>query len=152
MNSTTATSSGASTTASSTARLHALAAQLRLGEARGRLAGWCPFRHGCQMAIASICLALRASGLWLRYATLQNLIRFLSLDCARVEGVGAIWQHCSSFLPFYPATFGRTSHALFCDRNGVRCLRFNRVGYFSAFRFSFPDWRPSLDLPDDHLS
>ena len=34
--------------------------------------------HGCQMAIAGfihcMCLALRASGLWLRYATLQNLI------------------------------------------------------------------------------
>ena len=44
MNSTTATSSlGASTTASSTARLHAALAQLRLSEARGRIAGWCPF-------------------------------------------------------------------------------------------------------------
>ena len=35
-------------------------------------------RHSCQMAIAGfldrMCLALRASGLWLRYATLQNLI------------------------------------------------------------------------------
>ena len=34
--------------------------------------------HGCQMAIAlffnRMCLALWASGLWLRYATLQNLI------------------------------------------------------------------------------
>ena len=34
--------------------------------------------HSCQMAIARfsdrMCLALRASGLWLRYATLQNLI------------------------------------------------------------------------------
>ena len=34
--------------------------------------------HGCQMAIARfldrMCLALRASGLWLLYATLQNLI------------------------------------------------------------------------------
>ena len=34
--------------------------------------------HGCQMAIARfldrMCLALRASGLWLRYAALQNLI------------------------------------------------------------------------------
>ena len=34
--------------------------------------------HGCQMAIAifldQMCLALRASGLWLRYATLQNWI------------------------------------------------------------------------------
>ena len=34
--------------------------------------------HGCQMAIARcldrMCLALRASGLWLRYATLPNLI------------------------------------------------------------------------------
>ena len=33
--------------------------------------------HGCQMAIARfldhMCLALRASGLWLRYAALQNL-------------------------------------------------------------------------------
>ena len=36
------------------------------------------FRHGCQMAIARfldrMCLALWASGLWLRYAMLQNLI------------------------------------------------------------------------------
>ena len=35
-------------------------------------------RHGCQLAIARfpyrMCLALRASGLWLRYAMLQNLI------------------------------------------------------------------------------
>ena len=35
-------------------------------------------KQGCQMAIARfldrMCLALRASGLWLRYATLQNLI------------------------------------------------------------------------------
>ena len=35
-------------------------------------------QHGCQMAIARfldrMCLALRASGLWLRYAALQNLI------------------------------------------------------------------------------
>ena len=35
-------------------------------------------RHRCQMAIARfldrMCLALRASRLWLRYATLQNLI------------------------------------------------------------------------------
>ena len=35
-------------------------------------------RHGCQMAIARfldcLCLALWASGLWLRFATLQNLI------------------------------------------------------------------------------
>ena len=44
------------------------------------------------MAIARfldhICLALRASGLWapLRYA--EKFDRFLSLDCARVEGVG----------------------------------------------------------------
>ena len=34
--------------------------------------------HGCQMAIAGFLdcmyLALRASGLWLRYATLQNMI------------------------------------------------------------------------------
>ena len=34
--------------------------------------------HGCQMTIARfsdrMCLALRASGLWLRYAMLQNLI------------------------------------------------------------------------------
>ena len=45
MNSTTATSSlgASSTTASSTARLHAALAQLRLSEARGRIAGWCPF-------------------------------------------------------------------------------------------------------------
>ena len=37
-------------------------------------------RNGCQMAIARFldrtCLALRASELWLRYATLQNLIPF----------------------------------------------------------------------------
>ena len=33
-------------------------------------------RHGCQIVIARfkdrMCLALRASGLWLRYAALQN--------------------------------------------------------------------------------
>ena len=37
------------------------------------------WEHGCQMAIARffldrMCLALRASGLWLRYTALQNLI------------------------------------------------------------------------------
>ena len=35
-------------------------------------------KHGCQMAIARfldrMCLALWASGIWLQYATLQNLI------------------------------------------------------------------------------
>ena len=35
-------------------------------------------KHGCQMAVARflecMCLALRASGVWLRYAALQNLI------------------------------------------------------------------------------
>ena len=40
----------------------------------------CNSKHGCQMAIARfldrMCLAFRASGLWLRYATLQNLIPF----------------------------------------------------------------------------
>ena len=49
-----------------------------------------PRDNCCQMTIArfldGMCLALRASGLWLRYASLQNLIPFLSLDCARVEG------------------------------------------------------------------
>ena len=39
-----------------------------------------PSEQGCQMAIAGfldrLCLALRASGLWLRYAGLQNLIPF----------------------------------------------------------------------------
>ena len=43
------------------------------------------------MAIARfldrMCLALRASGLWLCYAA--KVDPFLSLDCARVEGVGA---------------------------------------------------------------
>ena len=37
-----------------------------------------PSRHGCQIAIARflncMCLALCASGLWLRYATPQNLM------------------------------------------------------------------------------
>ena len=37
-----------------------------------------PARHGCQMAIARfldrMCMALRASGIWLRYAALQNVI------------------------------------------------------------------------------
>ena len=37
----------------------------------------CAERHGCQMAIARfldrICFALRASGLWLRYAALQYM-------------------------------------------------------------------------------
>ena len=41
--------------------------------------GWESYpKHGCQMAIARflkhMCLALGASGLWLHYATLQNLI------------------------------------------------------------------------------
>ena len=40
--------------------------------------------RGCQMAIARfldcMCLAVRASGLWLRYAA--KLDPFLSLDCA----------------------------------------------------------------------
>ena len=59
--------------------------------------------HGCQMAIAKFldsttCLALQASGLWLRYAA--KFDPFLSMDCPRVEGVGAqsnfaIWQPCS---------------------------------------------------------
>ena len=39
---------------------------------------WAAAGHGCQMAIARfldrLCLALQASGLWLSYATLQNLI------------------------------------------------------------------------------
>ena len=38
----------------------------------------CPPRYGCQMPTARfldhVCLALRASELWLRYATLQNFI------------------------------------------------------------------------------
>ena len=46
--------------------------------------------HGCQMAIAGfldhMCLALRASGLWLRFATLQLFDPFLSNF--------VIWQHC----------------------------------------------------------
>ena len=53
-------------------------------------------------------LALRASGLRLRYATLQNLIPFLSLDCTRTPSTPAqskerkgsnfaIWQPCHSF-------------------------------------------------------
>ena len=41
--------------------------------------------HGCQMAIADLkifkWLALRASGLWLRYATLAKFDPFLSLEC-----------------------------------------------------------------------
>ena len=40
-----------------------------------------PHLHSCQMAIAGfldgMCLALRASGLWLRYATPQNLVVLL---------------------------------------------------------------------------
>ena len=44
-----------------------------------------------------MCLALRASGLWLRYAA--KFDPFLSLDCARVEGSNfAIWQPCSKGL------------------------------------------------------
>ena len=41
--------------------------------------------HGCQMAIARffMCLALRASGLWLRYAA--KFDPFLSLDCAELN-------------------------------------------------------------------
>ena len=40
--------------------------------------GVAALRHGCQNAKAGfldhMCLALRPSGLWLRYATLQNLL------------------------------------------------------------------------------
>ena len=52
---------------------------------------WCEFEglcHGCQMAIAifldRMCLALRASELWLRCAA--KFDPFLFLDCARVDG------------------------------------------------------------------
>ena len=72
-------------------------------------------RHGFQMAIARfldhMCLALRASGLWLRYATLQNLIPSLpwiapprptpSTLAQSKERKGsnfAIWQHCTGIL------------------------------------------------------
>ena len=63
--------------------------------------------HGCHMAIAGfldrMCLALRASGLWLRYAA--KFDPFLSLDCAptpstlaqskeRKGSNFAIWQPC----------------------------------------------------------
>ena len=72
-----------------------------------RLDFLCTFRlrprptHGCQMATAiffdRMCLALQASGLWLRYATLQNLIPSF-LWIAYGWGVWgrnfAIWQHC----------------------------------------------------------
>ena len=55
-----------------------------------------------------MCLALRASGLWLHYAALQNLYPFLSLDCAptpstlaqskeRKGSIFAIWQPCLGF-------------------------------------------------------
>ena len=66
-------------------------------------------RHGCQMAKTRfsdrMCLALRASGLWLRYATLQNLIpsfpwiapptpSTLTQSKERKGSNFAIWQHC----------------------------------------------------------
>ena len=55
-------------------------------------------------------LALRASGLWLHNATLQNFDAFLSLDCAPTpsnlvqskerKGLNfAIWQPCNENLP-----------------------------------------------------
>ena len=51
-------------------------------------------QHGCQMAIAKfldrMCLALRASGLWLRYATLQNLIPSFPWIAPRALHPGAI--------------------------------------------------------------
>ena len=60
----------------------------------------CDFTHGCQMAIAGfldrMCLALRASGLWLRYATLQNLILSFPWIAPGWRAWGrnfAIWQH-----------------------------------------------------------
>ena len=50
--------------------------------------------HGCQMAIARILdhmyLALWASGLWLHYATLQNLISFFPWIAAPALHPGAI--------------------------------------------------------------
>ena len=77
--------------------------------------------HGCQMAIARFsnctCLALRASRLWLRYATLQNLIPFLSLDWAPTPSIlaqskerkgsnFAIWQPWHSCKPSYKTRAG----------------------------------------------
>ena len=51
---------------------------VRIALARIDSGGECDGEHGCQMAIAGfldrMCLALRASRLWLRYAALQNLI------------------------------------------------------------------------------
>ena len=57
--------------------------------------------HGCQMAIVifldRMCLALRASGRWLRYAA--KFDPFLSFDCARVEGMGDARKGRDQILP-----------------------------------------------------
>ena len=61
--------------------------------------------RGCQMVIAKfldrMCLALWASGLWLRYTTLQNLIPSFPRIAPQPwrnprKGNFAIWQHCEA--------------------------------------------------------
>ena len=58
----------------------ALGSRYRVAEAMKKDDMCVRIAHGCQMAIAGFldhtCLALRASGVWLRYAKLQNLIPF----------------------------------------------------------------------------
>ena len=58
--------------------LHFSKAVRQLVRSRPRPFTRCLPPHGCQMTIAifldCMCLALRASGLWFRYATLQNVI------------------------------------------------------------------------------
>ena len=70
--------------------------------------------HGCQMAIARfiycMCLALRASGLWLRYATLQSLIptTMLAQSKERKGSNFAVWQPCTPPLAHFEGTFAIT--------------------------------------------
>ena len=59
--------------------------------------------HGCQMVIARfldhMCLALGASGLWLRYAMCVPTPSTLAQSKERKGSNFAIWQHCHECVP-----------------------------------------------------
>ena len=80
--------------------------------------------HGCQMVIAGfldrMCLALRASGLWLCYAA--KFDPFLSLDCAPTPSTLAKSKERkgSNFAIWQPCVKGRTRR--FVDISETSCL------------------------------
>ena len=77
-------------------------------------------RHGCQMAIARFLyrmnLALRASGLWLRYAALQNLIPSFPWIVPHALHPGAI-QGKEGIKCYHLATLYVSSHLTGDDRD-----------------------------------